>query len=157
MSFRLTRYSNVDEHLTVYKSDKRYYDVALGLARLHSSGGTYNMACVWNKGQWRETGYNRLDSPAHLKSDIYPEPCGIHAELNLWTKYKRLRGGTVYVAGILDTSRSTMSNTQPCVYCAALLQSSGVRNAVYMLNGVLVKSRVEGLVDAEVCRDRTLR
>lgn len=120
---------------------------ALRRAQRHDSGGSYSMAALAVRGKPHATGLNTLNEHAASKSEIYPEFCTTHAELNLWSKHPHLRGYTVYVAGIYSVSGNTMLNTKPCVYCAALLKAAGVKYVVYYRNGRPVKSDPESLTD----------
>jgi deoxycytidylate deaminase len=112
----------------------------------HSSGGSYNMMARWMKGSFVITGANRLHKPAHLVDSSYPDISGIHAELDSWKQHKKMKGGTIYVAGTVEASGNLMQNTLPCVYCASLLFSSGVRFVVGFEDGIPVKYRVKDLV-----------
>lgn len=128
---------NADEILTRLEDD----------SLAHSSGGTFNVMARWIKGSRQLTGFNALTRPALTVDDSYPQTCGIHAELDLYRRGREvLGGGVVYIGGSRQQSRSIMSNTQPCVYCAAILDSCNVRFVVYRFDERAVISRPGDLV-----------
>lgn len=137
----------VDGHtLDPSERDLRMMFQAQAMARGHESGGTYDMAAMWVKGSRRAVGTNKLTDPAILKSQIYDYRCGMHAELAMWYyNRERIFGGTVYVAGKLNSSGSEMTNTAPCIYCASIIDLAGVRFVVYCKDGEVVKSRPKEL------------
>lgn len=127
--------------------DARIFHRAQELAYDHRSGGQWNMVAIWRKGGRHFYGFNRLDRPAAPISDIYPEICGQHAELDLYRKHpENLGGGTVYVAGAHDSSGTLIESTRPCKYCAAILDASNVRFVVYRQDGYLIKARPKDLL-----------
>lgn len=111
----------------------------------HNSGGSFNMMAVWNKGSVWATGKNDLYRSASNFSDIYPEMCGIHAELDI-QRNNNIKGGTIYIAGYHESSGSPLANTRPCRYCATILDLEKVRWVVYYSNGVAVKAMTRELV-----------
>lgn len=74
--------------------------------------------------------------PDHLI--YYPEwVCSIHAEHAAVLKARSvLQGSTLYVA------RHGGENSKPCPGCMKVLSQSGVRNVVYMDNGIIRKLEV---------------
>ena len=74
--------------------------------------------------------------PDHLI--YYPEwVCSIHAEHSAVIKARSsVKGGTVYVA------RHGGENSKPCQGCMKVLSQSGVRDVVYMDNGIIRKLEV---------------
>jgi deoxycytidylate deaminase len=112
----------------------------------HNSGGSYDMLAMWVKGSKWIQGRNRLDRPAYTIDPSYPEVCGVHAELDLWHKADSLNGGTVYIAGRRNNSGTIMTNTRPCIYCSAILIETGVRYAVFYVDGEPRKMRVSNLL-----------
>lgn len=113
---------------------------------IHCSGGSFDMVCHYRKHSRLYIGYNKLDRPAITIDDQYPEFCGVHAELDLFRRHKNLDGGTIYIAGKLAKTGTMMPNTQPCIYCATILNEAGVKNAVFYEDGVPVKMPIKELV-----------
>lgn len=146
-SFRWTRYAIPDGG--IIRPSRKDIDVlsnAFNFVRNHDSGGSYSMAAVLRKSKPKAVGFNSLYSPAILKNDIYPELCGVHAELNLWMQYPDMTGCTVYITGVISKSRNLMSNTIPCIYCAAILEASGARYVVCYMDNKIIKVRTNQLL-----------
>ena len=99
------------------------------------------MLARWVKGSRSAIGKNRLNRPAATVTDVYPDICGIHAELNLFHN-SSFRGGTVYIAGAKQRSGTTMLNTHPCEYCMAIMIAAGVRSVVFYKEGIPSKIRL---------------
>lgn len=115
------------------------------MALEHNSGGSYNMFAIWVKGSQVKIGKNALKRAAKAESELYPEICGFHAELDLYRQHPEMRGGTLYVAGRKNRSNAIMLNTKPCEYCSALLAGTRVNWVVYLKNGIFVKNRIDSL------------
>lgn len=143
---RWTRYAQPENTFHISNSDDSLYQRAMADALTHVSGGSYNMAAWLSNSKPIGYGLNQLSSPALLKSDLYPEVCGLHAELSLWSNYKEfLSGGTVAIGGWVAKSSNPMSNTLPCTYCATILHQAGVRWVIASLNAEQIKVRPEML------------
>lgn len=99
-------------------------------------------------------GCNKPNSPAVLKTDLYPEYSGRHAEMHVWLNAARegvvLNGGTLYVIGVRKNRRRTMmSNTRPCGSCRELIRTHmRFRYVVYIRDGVLVKEPFNVLMES---------
>lgn len=144
-SDRFARYSKRSGVQEVTNKDRALIAHAQAVANGHSSGGSYNMAAVWARSKPLVTGTNKLHLPARYESTIYPRECGLHAELDLFRRSRLITGGTVYVAGALESSGSEMPNTKPCIYCATILDAAFVRWVVYRSDGEVAKARPEGI------------
>jgi hypothetical protein len=126
--------------------DRKMIDLLTDIARSHDPGypSSYSMVAVLTKGKRRIFGFNKLKSPALLKNDIYPEICGIHAELHIWHQVKTnsidIRNGTLYVSGVANNNlNARMTNTSPCKYCSTLLNDMNVKTVVSLREGNIYK------------------
>lgn len=131
---KMSRYNNKPTGLLIPTDSEVDTLLRLGFDAMdHDSGGSYNVLAKWQKGAHVVIGKNKLKRSANTLSDEYPSICGVHAELDLFSNAKTLKGGTVYVAGA-RASGSYMSTTKPCIYCSAILKASKVRHVVYWQN-----------------------
>ena len=105
----------------------------------HKSGGSYNMLAKWVKGSRSHLGLNRLTRRANTMDETYPEICGVHAELDLFYRTPSLKGGTVYIAGTRNKTKTQMPNTSPCIHCKALLAEAYVRYVVFYSDNEPIK------------------
>ncbi len=129
------------------KRDQFLITMAIDLAGNHSSGGSYNMVALWAKGSNIRIGYNELYRQANRTSQIYPEICGTHAELDLYRRMGAdMRGGRLYVGGRKQSNNAIMMNTKPCVYCAQLLSTTKTNWIIYIDNTTFTKNKVEDLL-----------
>lgn len=144
---RRGRYKLSDDYHVPTSSDISMLLTVTEISTKHSSGGSYDMVAAWSKGSRFEFGFNRLNRAASTIDKSYPDVCGVHAELDLWRKLDKLRGGTIYVAGKRSSSGTIMDNTRPCIYCSAILVEAGVRNVVFYSNSIPRKLRVSDLLN----------
>ncbi|RME11189.1 MAG: hypothetical protein D6816_02470 [Bacteroidetes bacterium] len=125
--------------------DELNYSQALYRASNHESGGTYNMCATIAKNSSRVIGYNSLSELAFLKSDVYPEFCGIHAELDAFISATRsnlnIDNSTIYIAGT-NSNKKELDTTVPCFACMRLItQLSRISWIVCNYNGDTIKFR----------------
>lgn len=145
---RYTRYKRPQIHRHVSSKDISLLHLADQQASTHNSGGSYDMVALLAKSKPVAFGFNSLSNPAILKSSIYPEMCGMHAELDLWRQCPEdMKGGSVYVAGRATKSTNMMANTTPCVYCAAILTLAGVRHIICYSDNNVIKTAPQRLTD----------
>ena len=119
----------IDSSEITYGRHMRYIRLAQKLAE-KSNFINYRMSCVVVKGgRVIATGINRLKSGL-VKHPAYREKA-IHAELDavLMIDPEKLRGATVYVAGISKTGN--LLKSAPCPICQKLLQEYGIRCVVF--------------------------
>lgn len=113
----------------------------------HNSGCSYNMVCLWAKGNNRLYGYNKLTRAASTFHDHFPEVCGQHAEVHLLSRFSSLSGGTLYIAGTRETSKAFMSNTRPCKFCMPEITKTGIRFLVYFQDNEPIKVDIREMRD----------
>jgi len=110
------------------KRDVGWLNSALRAAKSHDSGGHYALAAlVIQGGRVISRGFNSYLRPAAPKSPLY-DYHGVHAELaaliDLLSGERRLKGATMYVAGV-SKAGNTLHTTKPCPVCQELLQRAG--------------------------------
>lgn len=104
------------------------------------------MVAAWGKGSHVILGKNKLSKLASSEWDGYPEPLGVHAELDLYLKMgRKMKGGTIYIAGNKRPSRKPLPNTAPCIYCMELIMTTQTKWIVYFKEGIPTKSHISDL------------
>lgn len=121
-----------------------FWSIADGIT--HSSGTGRDIVAVAVKGSKWAMGKNYLTREARSMSDLYPDGCGVHAELDLWHSGVSLGRSTVYVAGIAENSGNALQSTMPCCYCSAILFQANVKKVVAMHLGNLYSVKTRELV-----------
>ena len=113
------------------KTEERYLDIAMNLARSSTVRRYKHGAVVVKGGRIVSTGINKvrnhpdvLESPDVIKSDAH-----VHAEVDAIRKGGDLRGAKIYVARVNRSGFPGLS--RPCESCYGRIVEAGVTKIVY--------------------------
>lgn len=142
-------FENISSH-EISKRDTRIVTKMLKELSSHSSGGTFDFISLWRKGSKQITGFNTIKRHARPYSNIYPDFCGVHAELDVIKQSDKidmtLNGGTMYVVGVSSRSSNTLLNTLPCAACARMLaDNTNINYIVCYFNGKLTRFKMNSI------------